>query len=61
MVKEKEEIKEAKQEVKPTAEMVEVPTQTAVAFKLENDEVINHDRMLLEIYKSVKKIEKSVA
>lgn len=62
MVKDKEEVKQVVTNIPQTsAEMVEVPTATAIAFKLESGEVVNEHGLLLEIYKSVKKIEKSVA
>lgn len=63
MAKEKEETKQIVTNISQAAaaEMVEVPTATAIAFKLEDGTVVNEHGLLFEIYKSVKKIEKSVA
>lgn len=43
------------------AQLVEVPTQTTIAFKLEDESLTDEKGMLLKIYNILKKIEKSVA
>lgn len=62
MPKEKEEKKEEdKQEVKPTeAQIVEVPTQFGIAFKIGN-EVLNETELLIRIFNDIQIIKKSVA
>lgn len=43
------------------AELVEVPVQTAIAFKLDEKEVVDEKGLLLKIYNKICKIEKSIA
>jgi len=42
------------------ASLVAVPTQTTIAFKLEDESIVEEKAMLLNIYNILKKIEKSV-
>ena len=41
--------------------LVEVPTQTTIAFRLEDGRVIDERALLLEIYKDIKRIKEAVA
>ena len=47
---------EAKQEIS----LVEVPTQTTIAFKLEDGRVVDERALLLELYKDIQSIKKAV-
>ena len=57
MVKEK---MTEKKEEKNEAQLVEVPTQTSIAFKLEDGKVVPDAEMLCRIYNKLLKIEKAV-
>ena len=43
------------------ASLVEVPTQTTIAFKLEDESLVDDKGMLLKIYNDIQLIKKSVA
>ena len=42
------------------ASLVEVPTQTTIAFKLEDDSLVDEKGLLLKIYNDVKQIKDSL-
>ena len=59
----KEEVKpEVKKDIKAInqADFIEVPTQTAICYKLENGEVVDEKGMLLRLYNKILRIEKSL-
>lgn len=43
------------------ASLVEVPTQTTIAFKMEDDSLLDEKGILLKMYNKICKIEKSIA
>jgi len=43
------------------ATLIEVPTQTTIAFKLEDESLVDEKGMLLKIYQDIQKIKKSIA
>ena len=43
------------------AVMVEVPTQTTIAFKLEDESLVDEKGLLVKIYNDIQKIKKSIA
>ena len=49
-----------KKEEKTEASLVEVPTQTTIAFKLEDESIIDERGLLLRIYNDIQKIKKSL-
>lgn len=53
MPEEKKEVK-----VEKEAELVEVPTQTTIAFKMEDDSLIDEKGLLLRIYRDIQKIKR---
>ena len=40
--------------------LVQVPTATAIAFRLEDGSIVDKERFLLEIYKDIQQIKKAV-
>ena len=48
------------EEAKKQAEMVEVPTQTTIAFKLEDDSLTDEKGLLVRIYNDIQQIKKSL-
>ena len=43
------------------ASLVEVPTQTTIAFKLEDESLVDDKALLLKIYNDIQKIKRSLA
>ena len=43
------------------ASLVEVPIQTTIAFKIDDNEIVDEKGLLLKIYNKICKIEKSIA
>jgi len=43
------------------AEIVQVPTQMGLAFKLEDESIVSSDEILVRIYNKLLQIEKAVA
>lgn len=43
------------------ASLVEVPTQTTIAYKLEDESVVDEKGLLIKIYNDVQKIKRSIA
>lgn len=43
------------------ASLVEVPTQTTIAFKMEDESLLDEKGLLLKIYNDIQKIKKSIA
>ena len=41
--------------------LVEVPTQTTIAFKLEDETLVDEKGLLIKIYNDIQKIKKSIA
>ena len=51
---------EEKKQDSKEAELVEVPTQTALVFKLEDEKVVDEKGLLLKMYNDIQKIKRSL-
>ena len=55
-----EEVKEIKSKEAKVAEIIDVPTATAEAIKIEDGTIISPTELLVRIYNKLSKIEKAV-
>lgn len=51
----------AEEKKKVEAVLVEVPTQTTMAFKMEDESIVDERAILLKIYNDIQLIKKSIA